>query len=928
MNDLVVDERPGVQAPSNDLVATSKRGPVKAVHVLLPLWGHRFIQQFLEFSLPTLLAPGNIPALAAELPCRFVLMTRAEDLPLIREHPSWRRLARTCEIEFQQIDDLVTDGNHTATITLAFARAVRSVGEAMLDTCFIFLVSDYIVADGSLRSVLARVQDGASGVQAGNFQIVAEDAIPLLRARTDRASPALSLSARELMGWSLDHLHPATTANIVNFQLTHNTHTNRLFWRVDENTLIGRFYLMHMIGIRPEVTDFVTGSSCDYSFIPEMCPSDNVAILTDSDDYFVVEMQPRAHEAKHLKWGALEPEKLAQSLSEWTTARHRRNVGSTLVYHRADIPPSLPDVVRQADQFLAIVSRHLSGTPQPFRHHPYWIGSIASHRAATRQAMSSDDWNFILGERPPSGGLDGYLHRLRQRLFGQPPEVTALHPRYPDYQVLMAQIRRSLPANGKVLLVADRPMVFAPWITRLNRDMFSLETDRLLAMPAEQFRAMTGTFDLCVMFLTEGELEQTDGLLQAVAAILGKDGKLILTVSNNRTRDIRDFSPKFAAHAGRLHRFDFALDGVLYVHGSRSRSAMQSGLVQLAEAVRQRSPPHIAVAAAKAGLLGALTLLGNLRARHAHPEPPSHGYCSSVLVAMHPTLPPAKRTMPDLQRSPHQSRWDKEYLRMQSNAYHHAAHRSLVLRDQIGLEQLGLRTNQIWHDDPQGLAAVLARYHFVAKLIAGRRNVAEVGCSDGFGARIVLQEVAGMTLYGQDPIAIEDIRRRQSADWPMAAEVFDARIAPLPRSHDAIYSLDAIQLLSPEEENGFIDNLAASLASDNDVLIVGTPTPEAGLNLTAAPGMKMVARGRHLAGAEAGVSTEPRAHSETRASIQGARSYARTGTELRLAMEKRFHAVFLFSMIEESVLAGSLANATYVLALCCGRRKPALDALA
>ena len=61
MNDLVIDERPGVQAPSNDLVATSKRGPVKAVHVLLPLWGHRFIQQFLEFSLPTLLAPGISP---------------------------------------------------------------------------------------------------------------------------------------------------------------------------------------------------------------------------------------------------------------------------------------------------------------------------------------------------------------------------------------------------------------------------------------------------------------------------------------------------------------------------------------------------------------------------------------------------------------------------------------------------------------------------------------------------------------------------------------------------------------------------------------------------------------------------------------------------------------------------------------------------
>jgi hypothetical protein len=198
------------------------------------------------------------------------------------------------------MDDLITDGNHTATITLAYARIVRETGGAMRDTCFIFLVSDYIVADGALGSVLARVQDGASGVLAGNFQIVAEEAIPLLRHRLDPASPYISLEPRELMQWSLAHLHPATVANIVNARLSHNAHTNRLFWRVDQNTLLGRFYLMHMIAIRPEITDFVVGASCDYSFIPEMCPSGNVTTLTDSDDYLVVEMQPQRPREAHL----------------------------------------------------------------------------------------------------------------------------------------------------------------------------------------------------------------------------------------------------------------------------------------------------------------------------------------------------------------------------------------------------------------------------------------------------------------------------------------------------------------------------------------------------------------------------------------------------------------------------------------------------
>jgi hypothetical protein len=63
-------------------------------------------------------------------------------------------------------------------VTLAFTGAVRRTGDTMLDTCFVFLVSDYIVADGSLASALRPILSGASAVQARNFQIVAEDAMP------------------------------------------------------------------------------------------------------------------------------------------------------------------------------------------------------------------------------------------------------------------------------------------------------------------------------------------------------------------------------------------------------------------------------------------------------------------------------------------------------------------------------------------------------------------------------------------------------------------------------------------------------------------------------------------------------------------------------------------------------------------------------
>src|ERR1051325_10754167 len=211
------EEAVGIRARPAPASGAKRQTPLRSVTVLMPVWGYRFVNQFLEFCLPTLLAPGNLPAVAAMLPCRFVLLSSEADEPLIRASPGWRHVEKICDAEIRAIDDLITDGNHTATITLAYARAVRETGEAMLDSAFVFLVSDYLVADGSLAAVVARIRDGASGVIAGNFQIVAEEAIPVLRRSLDPASAAIVLPPRELVAWSLAHLHPATVANIVHF---------------------------------------------------------------------------------------------------------------------------------------------------------------------------------------------------------------------------------------------------------------------------------------------------------------------------------------------------------------------------------------------------------------------------------------------------------------------------------------------------------------------------------------------------------------------------------------------------------------------------------------------------------------------------------------------------------------------------------------
>src|SRR6267154_1587160 len=106
-----------------------------------------------------------------------------------------------------------------------------------------------------------------------------------------------------------------------------------------------------------------------------------------------------------------------------------------------------------------------------------------------------------------------------------------------------------------------------------------------------------------------------------------------------------------------------------------------------------------------------------------------------------------------------------------------------------GLEQLGLMASQSWYDDPKRLVFTLARYKFVAKMLAGREHVLEIGCADAFGTRIVLQEVKRLTAVDFDPIFVADATQRMNKRWSFECRTHDMLSAPVAGTFDAAYAL-------------------------------------------------------------------------------------------------------------------------------------------
>lgn len=345
--------------------------------ILLPVWGESYIKSFFHYGLRSLLVPGNIPSLSREYETTFLFLVRNCDIPFFKSQPLYRELIACCRTEFIEIDDLIFDGNYSATLTIAFERGMRSRGDKMCQTYFIYLVSDYIMADGSLENLKKYIKKGYSGITAGNF-LVTEEHISQTLNHIIKTTGTLALNARELLKIAFCHIHPVSMAQTVTQNFTYISHTNRLFWKVNEKILVGRFYLRHMLCIRPEINNYVIGSSCDYSFIPEMCPSGHVAHIQDSDDYCVIEIAPYDCEKKYIQNGKMKIQNLVKQLSEWTTVIHRSNAYIPVIYHTEKLKEFPLKTIEESYQYISGIEKLLSQNQQPIRGHPYWTSCIES----------------------------------------------------------------------------------------------------------------------------------------------------------------------------------------------------------------------------------------------------------------------------------------------------------------------------------------------------------------------------------------------------------------------------------------------------------------------------------------------------------------------------------------------------------------------
>ncbi|HSX13960.1 MAG TPA: class I SAM-dependent methyltransferase [Chlamydiales bacterium] len=125
-------------------------------------------------------------------------------------------------------------------------------------------------------------------------------------------------------------------------------------------------------------------------------------------------------------------------------------------------------------------------------------------------------------------------------------------------------------------------------------------------------------------------------------------------------------------------------------------------------------------------------------------------------------------------------------------------------------------------NDPRHLAFVLSRYKFCAKMLEGKGLVVEVGSGDGFGIPIIAQTVKQVLCVDWDERNLDGCARRLKHLKNVSFKKVDLNQETLNVQADAVFSIDVIEHIEPENENRFMKNLCSMMEKES-VLITGTP---------------------------------------------------------------------------------------------------------
>ncbi|MGE5537995.1 MAG: hypothetical protein ACM30I_05225 [Gemmatimonas sp.] len=342
------------------------------LRIITYAWGRSYVTNLLDVTLAAVLAPGNLPALAETFDCEFVLLTEQGLFEDIEAHPVYRRLASIARARLVAIDDLLVAPLYGMTLTWATYRGMADLGEAVTDTDFLFFTADWIPADGSYRALIPHLLNRERLIVAPSYCVVSEKVLPELHRRIDPETGVLAMAKRDMAALAIPNRHNTIRGKTINTHLFHMDVVEQFYWLVDRYTLLAHQMPIAIVCMRPERWKPEPDTFWDYGTVSELCPNVTPCVLSDSDDFLMIELRSESTYDDGLRLGWPDVDAIGRKLAGFVTRDHTVYGRHSLTLHARDLPPGTDDARAKLKAFVDRVFTHFEGKEVSHVGHPYW----------------------------------------------------------------------------------------------------------------------------------------------------------------------------------------------------------------------------------------------------------------------------------------------------------------------------------------------------------------------------------------------------------------------------------------------------------------------------------------------------------------------------------------------------------------------------
>jgi hypothetical protein len=208
---------------------------------LTPVWGESYTRLYIDTVIPAQLASGNLAAFKGQSGHRYIIYTRPENAEVICSSDIYKLLNDCVPVTFEFITDKISVVRDM--MTACYRRGIKAAEDA--DAAVVFLTPDIVLSDGSFTTIKDLSFAGWEVVYVPAIRTM-KKAVAANLTKSFKQAGTIQVSSRQLMRVALDNLHPLADSSWWEEGEGGLIPAN-IYWRVDEEGLIGRCFHLHPI---------------------------------------------------------------------------------------------------------------------------------------------------------------------------------------------------------------------------------------------------------------------------------------------------------------------------------------------------------------------------------------------------------------------------------------------------------------------------------------------------------------------------------------------------------------------------------------------------------------------------------------------------------------------------------------------------------